>query len=450
MDETKFIYNNYKISEDEEKIYFEFDFEIENISKFYSKYEILKKGFKWNHLKSNVLKNLVFNLGMCEAISYYKATCAKKFYVKCGYLNEEQKKWFRKLFYLGLGEFRYINKIQTLEEDFVQFISEGEPLELEPDIVNSKEQMGVFIPVGGGKDSNVTMELLKDKFENVNPFLINGKDVSYECIKVAGFSKDDIVEVNRFLDKNIIELNNKGYLNGHTPFSAMVAFLSYTVAFLKGTRYIALSNENSANETNVDGENINHQYSKSLEFENDFREYCKKYLKAGNTEYFSFLRPISELQIALIFSRIPKYHNIFKSCNVGSKQKPWVWCGNCPKCLFVYTILSPFIDKENLVRVFGEDLFEKENLKDTFIELCGFGEIKPFECVGTYSEVRYSISKAIKDKLSNGEKLPYLLNFYNENYELENTSELLLKNYNEDNNLPDEFAKILKKNIVEK
>ena len=369
MYETKFIYNDYKITEDNEKIYFEYNFEIEEIVHFFPKYEILKKDFKWKHLKSNVLKNLVFNLGMVEAISYYKATCAKKFIIKCGYLNEEQAKWFRKLFFLGLGEFRFVNKISTLEDNFVEFISLGEELKLEEEIVNSNNQDGVLIPVGGGKDSNVTLELLKNKFENINPFLINGKENSYQCIEIAGFSKNDIIEVNRILDKKIIDLNNQGYLNGHTPFSAMVAFLSYIVAFISGRRYIALSNENSANEANVEGENINHQYSKSLEFENDFRNYCEKYLRAGNVEYFSFLRPISELQIAYIFSRFPKYHKSFKSCNVGSKQKPWIWCCNCPKCLFVYTILSPFIEENKIIDIFGENLFEKENLKDTFIEL---------------------------------------------------------------------------------
>lgn len=444
MSETKFIYNNYEIKEDGEKIYFEYDFEIENIAKFNPRHEILKKDFKWKHLKSNVLKNLVFNLGMVEAISYYKATCSKKFYIKCGYLNDEQSKWFRKLYYLGLGEFRYKNKINCEEEEFVNFISEGKELDLED---FNEDQDGILIPVGGGKDSNVTMELLKDKFENVNPFLINGKENSYECIEIAGFEKNQIVEVNRILDKNIIELNSKGYLNGHTPFSAMVAFLSYTICFMLGKKYITLSNENSANESNLDGTNINHQYSKSLEFENDFRYYCKKYLKAGNTEYFSFLRPISELQIAKLFSRFPKYHNVFKSCNVGSKQSPWVWCGNCPKCLFVFTILSPFIEREKMVKIFGKDLFEDESLKDTLIELCGFGEIKPFECVGTYSEVRFSINKLIKDYQNNNQKLPYLLDFYYKNFELEDVNPEILKDYDTKNNLPEKFEKILKENL---
>ena len=130
----------------------------------------------------------------------------------------------------------------------------------------------------------------------------------------------------------------------------------------------------------VKDDNINHQYSKTIEFENDFRNYAKKYLRT-EIEYFSMLRPINELQIAMLFSKIEKFHKIFKSCNVGSKENVWKWCNNCPKCLFVYIILSPFLYKEKLINIFGEDLFKNEGLLKTFIELCGYGETKPFECV---------------------------------------------------------------------
>ena len=435
-DYQEFIYKNYSILEDKDNIFFKFEFEIPNLANFTPEIKILKKKFIWKNLNTNILKNIVFNLGMVEAISYFKATCSKNFIIKCGYLNDKQKAWFKKLFYLGLGEFRYVNNIFTRQEDFVEFYSEGNELILEE---LNEPNKGIIIPIGGGKDSNVTLELLKNKFEDINCFMIGSQEVSLECVKAAGYDRESIIEVSRKIDKNLIELNNQGFLNGHTPFSAMVAFLSYAISFMLGKKYVTLSNENSANESNVEGENINHQYSKTLEFENDFREYANEFLKQ-DVEYFSFLRPISELQIAMLFSKFDKYHKIFKSCNVGSKQKPWVWCANCPKCLFVYIILSPFIEREKLNDIFGEDLYNKEDLLKTFIELCGFGEIKPFECVGTFSEVRYCVSKLIKEEK---EKLPYLLNYYKENFELENTDEKRLHEYSHDNNLPEEFSNIL-------
>ena len=437
----RFIYNKYDILEEQDKIIIKYDFEIENLTKFNPRVEILKKEFLFKDINSNLVKNMVFNLGMVEAISYFKATCSPQFVIKCGKLDEFQEKWFKKLFYLGLGEYRYVNNINVSEDDLLEFISEGEKLEV---LENMEELDGIIIPVGGGKDSNVTLDLLKEYKDKTLAFRIGSNKVSTDCAKAAGFSENEIIEVKRVIDKNLIELNSKGFLNGHTPFSAMVAFLTYICSYLLGKKYIALSNEASANESNVDGENINHQYSKTIEFENDFREYSKKYLK-GNVEYFSMLRPVSELQIAMMFSKLKEYHPIFKSCNVGSKAEPWRWCCDCPKCLFVYTILSPFLYKEELVNIFGEDLYEKESLLKTFIELCGFGETKPFECVGTYSEIRFAISETINKLEKENKVLPYLLKYYKENYELSN--EDLLKYYNEEHNVPEEFERILKERL---
>ena len=437
----RFLYNDYKIYEDNEKIVIEYDFEIENLTKFNPRIEILKKNFEIKNIMSNEIKNIVFNLGMIEAMSYFKATCSKKVVIKCGKIDSYQENWFKKLYYLGLGEFRFINNIKIEKDDFVEFISEGEALDI---TAYENELKGTIIPIGGGKDSNVTLELLKDMSNDNLAFVIGSKSVSMECARIAGFENDRIIEVKRVIDKNLIDLNQKGFLNGHTPFSAIVAFITYLCASLFGKKYIALSNEDSANESNVEGENINHQYSKTIEFENDFREYAEKYLMQG-PEYFSMLRPISELQIAMLFSRLEQYHKIFKSCNVGSKTEPWRWCCDCPKCLFVYTILSPFLYKEKLINIFEQDLFDRDDLLKTFIELCGYGETKPFECVGTYSEIRFSITKVIKDLEKEGKELPYLLKHYKENFELSNDE--LLTYYNENNNLPEDFGTILKERL---
>ena len=435
----KFVYKDYEIIDADDKIIIKYYFEIPGLTKFEPSIEMLKKNFIIENINTKFTENLVFNLGMVEAISYFKATCSPEFVIECGNLDEDQQKWFRKLFYLGLGEFRFINNIKVEEDEFVKFISNKESEKIE---TISRDLDGIIIPIGGGKDSNVTLDLLKDYKDKSYVFRIGSREVPLKSAEIAGFKRDEIIEVKRTIDKNILDLNSKGFLNGHTPFSAMVAFLTYLIAFLLGKKYIALSNEDSANESNIVGEKINHQYSKSLEFENDFRWYANKYLKA-DVEYFSMLRPISELQIAMLFSKLEKFHPIFNSCNVGSKSEPWKWCCNCPKCLFVYTILSPFLYKEKLVNIFGEDLFEREDLLKTFIELCGYGETKPFECVGTYDEIRYAITKTI-EKIDGD--LPTLLKYYDDKFEKVNSN--LLEYYNENNNLPEEFEKILKGKIL--
>ena len=434
-----FIYSSYSIQDEGDKIVIGFEFEIENLAKFNPHIEILKKNFNFKPINDKV-RNIVFNMGMIEAMSYFKATCSPQFLIKCGSLDDFQKEWFKKLFYLGLGEFRYRNNINIDQDSFVNFDNYGEAIKVEgeEDLLS-----GILIPIGGGKDSNVTMEILKKYNEDSLAFRIGINEVALACAEVAGFPRDKIIEVKRTIDKNLLELNEKGFLNGHTPFSAVVAFNTYLCAYLLGKKNVALSNENSANESNVVGENINHQYSKTIEFENDFRDYADRYLK-GNVNYFSLLRPLSELQIAKLFSRYEKYHKVFKSCNVGSKSSPWIWCCNCPKCLFVYSILSPFLYKDKLVEIFGQDMFENTLLLSTFIELCGYGEIKPFECVGTYSEVRYAVSETIR-KYEDKPNLPYLLKYYYEHFEL--SDENPLNDYNEDHNVPKEFEDLLKQEL---
>ena len=441
----EFIYDSYKVFEDSEYICIEYKFEIPDLKIFTPSIKIKKKSLIVNNIENNkeYINHLVFHIGMIELISYWKCVCSPNVIIKCGKINDEQIKWFKKLYFYGLGELFFTNNIKTNINEFMNIICEGEKDYSSVEVnSNNFSFKNYIIPIGGGKDSVVTLELLKSK-ENKLALIINPKPVTLKCAELAEIEADKIIEVKRVIDKELLDLNSKGYINGHTPFSSVLAFISYLVAFLTGREYIALSNESSANESNVDGEKINHQYSKSYEFEKDFEEYSNKYLKLP-IKYFSFLRPLNELQIAMIFSRYEKYHKVFKSCNVGSKGEVWKWCCECPKCLFAYIMLSTFLYKEKIVNIFGKDMFEDKNMEETFIDLIGKGKNKPFECVGTYEEVNCAISKTIKNIEEKGEKLPYLLELYKENYKIEDISEELLKRYNNENNLSEEQEKILK------
>ena len=194
----------------------------------------------------------------------------------------------------------------------------------------------------------------------------------------------------------------EGFLNGHTPFSAMLSFYSLLVSYGTNTREVALSNESSANEPTIPGTKINHQYSKTLEYEEDFRYYVKTFLNDSN-HYYSYLRPYTELQIAEMFAQHPQYFPVFKSCNAGSKENKW--CCNCSKCLFAYIILSPFIDNDTMVSIFGEDLLDKPEMEQYFDELRGVAPNKPFECVGTIDEVNKAL-EMIRE--SRRDKKPFL------------------------------------------
>lgn len=426
-----FIYEKYEIIEKENTYELLFFFNIPNLTTFTPKIIINKNNLTNNNINQNFLNNIVFNIGLIELISYIKCTCSPNIIIKAGYLDNNQINWFKKLYYNGLGEFLYRNNINIKQSELFNITTQGKK-------INIKEKYngtGNLIPVGGGKDSCVTLELLKK--QNNTCFIINPKGANIECAKSAGYEQKTIT-INRILDKKIIELNNQGYLNGHTPFSAIVAFTSYLCAYLSNQKYIILSNEDSANESTVLNTNINHQYSKTLEFENDFNEYTQKYFKI-NIKYFSLLRPLTEFQIGMLFSKMNKYHHIFRSCNLGSKNNNWNWCCECPKCLFVYIILSPFLYKEQLINIFNKDLYEDKTLLPTFIELLGYSKTKPFECVGTYEEVRYAVSLLIQ-KLN---KLPYLLQYYKDNYPMYLEENFKTK-YNHNNNLEPQFEQIVK------
>ena len=432
----EFHYNNYSIKEDDIAFYLEFEFEIPGLIKFNPKTRILKKSFNWKDINNKYVKNMIFHIGLIELISYWKCVCSPKIVIKCGFLNEEQIRWWKKLYFYGLGELFYTNNIKTNLEDFVTIECPNNQNNTEYDKIRD-EFNGYIVPVGGGKDSIVTLETLKLDKKNDYCLIVNPKPVTLKCAELAGFENDNIIEIYRTIDKNLLDLNKQGFINGHTPFSTMLAFVSYFVAYMLSKKYIALSNENSANESNVAGEKVNHQYSKSYEFECDFENYSDKYLKMP-VKYFSFLRPLNELQIAKIFSKYEKYHSVFKSCNVGSKEKEWKWCLNCAKCLFAYIILSPYLYKEKLINIFGMDLFENKELLKTFLELTGNGKTKPFDCVGTFEEVNFAISKTIKNIEKQNIKLPYLLEYYRVNFKLMDTSNDITMRYNDSNNLSEE------------
>ncbi len=407
-----------------------FNFSIDNLCEFNP---ILEIPINNKEINKDYVNYLAFNIGMIEAISYWKCCCPYNFVIECGNLDDKQEEFFKKIFYYGLGEFFYVNKLKFKYNNFINFKSKGSSQRINV----TYNGIGDMVAVGGGKDSCVTLNILK----NGTPFMINPKQVMLDCAYEAGFKDNEIIKINRIIDKNLLSLNEQGFLNGHTPFSAMVAFVSYLAAYLNNKKNIILSNESSANEANILGTKINHQYSKSYEFEKDFNDYQKEYF--GNIiKYFSLLRPLTEYQIGMLFSKYTKFHKIFKSCNVGSKKEPWYWCGQCAKCLFVYSLLSPYLYKENLVNIFDKDLFEDKQLLPLFKELLGFENTKPFDCVGTFEEINYAIYRTI-NKL-NKENLPYLLEYYYNNYYKDLSYLDLEHKWNDNHNLSDKYIKLVR------
>ncbi len=162
---------------------------------------------------------------------------------------------------------------------------------------------------------------------------------------------------------------------------------------------VILSNEWSASVPTLVHNNhpINHQWSKSEEFETAFARLVATRLAGAAPDVFSYLRPRSELWVAQQFADLTDFHQVFRSCNRAFHQDPAQrldhWCGRCDKCCFIDLILAPFMAAAALGAVFvaGEPLQLQEN-EPRFETLLGLQpDAKPFECVGDVDECRAAL-----------------------------------------------------------
>ena len=437
-----FYYHDYEITESNEEIQIVFDFEIKGLSHFNPQLILPKPKDQESCLNLEVFRRTAFSLGMVELVSYWKIACPPHVEVRCASLDEEQIRWWKKLYFHGLGEFFYINKITPDPDTFMDLFSSGSPITGKKD---TRKYQGNLIPVGGGKDSLVSLDLLSPYRKDNHAFIINCIRSALNSSEAAGYTGDRRIIVQRTLDPRMLEFNRQGYLNGHTPFSALAAFVSLLTAIVWRKEYICLSNEASANESTVKDSTVNHQYSKTFEFEQDFNKYVHAYL-TDQIHYFSLLRPLSELQIMAIFSRLPQYHKVFRSCNVG--QKEGVWCGHCAKCLFVAVMLGAFMDNAQITEIFGRDILNDEEMMPLFEQLTGIRDDKPFECVGTREEVNYAVCMAIRRA---GNTIPVLYQAYKESayYEFYKDRIYDFTMFNEENLVPEEYQKIIRQRLKE-
>lgn len=437
----RFIYKSYRITKHDASIELVYEFLLEPDIVFRPTVTIPFSG----DFDQESLAPFVFHLGLVEAISYWKAACAKEFVIEAGAISREQTRFWYDLFIHGLGEFFYRNNIDFTQKDFLTIRSVVPPdiRHTNPDIRLS----GDLVLVGGGKDSSVALGILKGSGRTLQTMVLNPTHAALENIRVSGFTSPLIVE--RTIDPKLLELNKSGYLNGHTPFSAYLAFLGVTVARLTGHENVIVSNEKSADEGNVvfHGMEINHQYSKSFRFEQSFRQYVSQYLP-GAASYFSLLRPLNDVQIAELFTHYPEHFPVFRSCNAGSKTG--VWCGVCAKCAFTYLILSPFLPFADMTSIFGSDYFTHPEIIGFIREMVGLTPVKPFECVGTRDEAKLSVYLAVAKYKSEGVEVPEgLLRIYADlnlsDMDIARLKEEVLEQWGDTYNVPAEHLSYLRR-----
>ncbi len=322
-------------------------------------------------------------LHLVLGVSYYKAAVPDSIRIETAPITEQCAHFFDKLYLHGLAEFAYRNRLDLHKRIRFPFSTHSAA---KPESMQLPKRTA--IPVGGGKDAIVTIDALQHAGQSPVLFALGDFQPIKEIAKIA---KLPLINVTRQISPALIQLNEQGAYNGHVPISAIIAFILPVCAILYGFDTAALSNERSADSGNLihNGFSVNHQYSKSMEFEKDAAHFFKKYI-LSDFNYFSFLRPLSDLRIAQLFSKLRTYHPIFMSCNrafkLDRRKRLQRWCLDCPKCRFTFLVLAPFMVKTELITLFGANLLDDMEQRQGFDQLLGVGGFKPFECVGEIEE----------------------------------------------------------------
>lgn len=323
-------------------------------------------------------------LHLAAGVSYFKAGIPPKIEHASGPLPPAVADFFESFYINGLGEFAWRNELSL--DGRIHFPRDpGQQWEA----TETALPEGTVVPMGGGKDSIVALEMVRDA--GVEPTLISvgSSPLIHAVAERAGLAH---IRIERRLAPELMELNRQGAWNGHVPITGIIAFILATAGVLYGFNTVVMANERSASSatlTTPEGKEVNHQWSKGLDFEKAFSDFASTYMIPG-LEYFSLLRPLSELAIARRFAGQERYFDVFSSCNRNFTQAPAApkerWCGQCPKCRFVFLILAPFIEREKLVAMVGADLLDDTDQARGFDELIGHADHKPFECVGETRE----------------------------------------------------------------
>jgi hypothetical protein len=323
-------------------------------------------------------------LSVAYGIRYYQGYTPPQIAFNSFLPTSEQRAFFQDFYKDGLGEFGYRNNIDVSAK--VNFF------DAQPSLASSckstqlsKHQMAETasetlprlsaVLVGGGKDSLVSIEVLRAAEEPMLLFAVNPTRPIRACAHASGFP---------FVAVRHRGLGGTRGKKGSVPHAAINSLTAIAAAFVYGFDTVVLSNERSAEEGNVlhDGRMINHQYGKTAQFERGLQTYLAIHIPG--VTYFSLLRPLSELHIARLLSDSSRYDGAFMSCNQG--RKSGVWCRRCAKCQFSYLALATAMPPERMQLIFGANMLDEEKQLQGYEELTGLSGHKPWECVGEIAE----------------------------------------------------------------
>ena len=326
------------------------------------------------------VRSIAIMLGAVVGLSYYKVAAPPRYVIALEGMTQAGVDYLQVALREGLAEYAYRNEFPgLLSPEIVLEAPLAEQWPVDQHLTPSGDPL---VPIGGGKDSVVTVELLAAARMHPLQFAVNPNKIMYRVGRIKGHP---VLAASRSLDPHLLELNAVGALNGHVPVTAMNSLIALVQARIIGLGPVVMSLEASASEATLvwDGHDVNHQWSKSEQAEELLQDMLGPQAGLSAGAYFSLLRPYSEVQIARYFAALPEYHPVITSCNRAFRQgvEDARWCGDCDKCRFIFLILSPFIPATSLTRMFADNLLDNQTQVEGYRALLGLHEHRPFECV---------------------------------------------------------------------
>ncbi len=327
-------------------------------------------------------------LHLVAGVSYYKAGVPPRIEVAGGPLDDATADLLDTLYLNGLAEFAYRNGLDLRGR--ISFPRGGAGLAQAAALGLPKRTL---VPIGGGKDSLVAVEAIKSIGGDATAVWVGNSELIAACAARTGLPT---LNIQRELAPQLFDLNRLGAWNGHIPVTAVNSAILALAAIIYGFDSIAFANERSASAATLeyDGQLVNHQWSKGYAFEQLLGDWLHAQV-AADLDYFSLLRPYSELAVTRAFAKLTPYFDALSSCNrnfriLGPKPADR-WCGQCPKCHFVFLALAPFLSKPRLLQIFGRNLLDDDSQAAGFDALLEYQDHKPFECVGEGAEARAAL-----------------------------------------------------------
>lgn len=381
-------------------------------------------------------------LAIATSISYFKLHLAQEIRIDW-YINDTEKGFWQWLFVNGFSELIYQNKLDwSVIENIKITGTHKKHLWSTPE--QNHYARHALVGIGGGKDSSVAVELLKKIRLPVTGFATKVREI--KLIEENAITLQiPLLQITRTPDPQLLTLKENVFL-GHIPISLIYALTGIVLAEQQKLSYVVVANETSADESNTlwQGKEVNHQWSKTSEFEKRIQDFIHVNISSEIT-YFSILRPLGGFRVTNLFTKIcPHVFMHFSSCNRNFTIKEGVeqkWCGECAKCLGTNILLSPTISKETILEIFGTDFYTNKNLESLLKELLGLSPVKPFDCVATREEMCLALTM-----IPDFRQTPLGETLTDEDWEIvaitANSAHHWLTDYNQ-NYIPDEINKQL-------